>query len=238
MGNPGTATYANTSSSGGASDSFTVRTSNTAIFASEDYKGLSGTAMVTANNQTNNAATNGGVTNAQGWGLSAKYVWEKLLVTAAYQSLKSQNPGTLTSPAPALWTNASGGINTQDNQKYVGATYDFGIVKTYVQWINRKAVDTLNTNYFADRTAQQIGVTGNFTPNIDGWASVGNGRITAFGASQPTANFVGYQVGSNYWLSKRTNFYALYGQNNTSSVSASAGAVGGSNYAVGVRHTF
>ena len=124
------------------------------------------------------------------------------------------------------------------NQTYVAATYDFGILKAYAQWINRKAVDTLNTNYFANRTAQQIGVRGNFTSNIDGWASIGNGKVSAFGASQPTANFTGFQLGSNYYLSKRTNLYAIYGKNQTSSVSASLGAVSGSNYAVGVRHTF
>lgn len=237
-GNPGTGTYAAPSSNSGASDAYTVRTSNTLAFNSDKFKGFGVNGMVTANNQTNNATTNGGVTNAQGWGLGADYTWNKLYAVAVYQALKSQNPGTLTTPAPALWTTASGGVNTQDNQKYVAATYDFGIVKAYAQWINRKAVDTLNSNYFANRTAQQIGVRGNFTSNIDGWASVGNGKVSAFGASQPTANFTGFQLGSNYYLSKRTNLYAIYGKTQTSSVSASAGAVSGSNYAVGVRHTF
>jgi predicted porin len=160
-----------------------------------------------------------------------------LLVTANYQALKSQLPGTLTSPTPALWTGASGGVNTQDNQTYVAATYDFGILKAYAQWIDRKATSTLNSGYFASRTAQQIGVRGNFRPNIDAWASVGTGRVDSFGPTVPTANFVGYQVGSNYYLSKRTNLYAIYGQNNTSSTSTLP-AVGASTYAVGVRHTF
>jgi predicted porin len=237
-GNPGTAPYANSSSSSGTSDALTVRTSNTITATSEKFYGFGVNGMITANNQSNNATTNGGVTNAQGFGLSADYTWQKLYVTAAFQGLKSQNPGTLTTPTPALWTTASGGVNTQDNQKYIGATYDFGILKAYAQWINRKAVDTINSNYFANRTAQQIGVRGNLASNIDAWASVGNGKVSAFGSNQPTANFVGYQTGANYWLSKRTNLYAIYGQSNTSSVSASAGAISASNYAVGVRHTF
>jgi len=233
-GNPGNGTYANPSSSAGTSDSLTVRTSNTMQIATEKFAGFGAKAMLTANN----TSTGTGDTNYTGWGLGADYTWNKLYVTAVYQGLKSQNPGTLTNPVPALWTSATGGVNTQDNQKYVGASYDFGILKGYAQWINRKAIDTLNTNYFANRTAQQIGVRGNFTPSIEGWASVGNGKVSAFGLSQPTANFTGYQAGANYYLSKRTNLYAIYGQNKTSSVSASLGALSGSNYAVGVRHTF
>ena len=146
----------------------------------------------------------------------------------------------LTTPAPALWTGAAGGTNTQDNQTYVAATYDFGILKAYAQYINRKATDTLNTGYYAQRKAEQIGIRGNITPNIDAWLSGGLGKVTAFGVGQPVANFTAFQLGSNYWLSKRTNLYAIYGQTQTSSV-ASAGsnpALAGSNYALGVRHTF
>jgi predicted porin len=66
---------------------------------------------------------------------------------------------------------------------------------------------------------------------------VGNGRYQAFGTNNPTANFTGYQVGSNYWLSKRTNLYAIYGSTQTASTSGT-GAFGGTQYATGIRHTF
>ena len=134
-------------------------------------------------------------------------------------------------------TNPRYDISYRRNTPYRLRFSDFGIVKGYAQWINRKAVDTLNTNYFANRTAQQVGVRGYITPVVEGWAQVGNGKVSAFGANQPTANFVGYQAGANYWLSKRTNLYAIYGQNQTSSTSTVAG-VSASNYAAGVRHTF
>jgi predicted porin len=238
-GNSGSSTFANSTSSAGTSDAYTVRVSNALTVTSDKFKGFTGTGFVTANNanSTQTSATEGGETNYSGFGIGVNYNWQKLLVTANYQALKSQVPGTLTSPTPALWTGASGGVNTQDNQTYVAATYDFGILKAYAQWIDRKATSTLNSNYFASRTAQQVGVRGNFRPNIDAWASVGTGRIDGFGPTVPTANFVGYQVGSNYYLSKRTNLYAIYGQNNTSSTSTLP-AVAASTYAVGVRHTF
>jgi predicted porin len=239
-GNSGSAPFANTSSSSGTSDSFTVRTSNALTLSSDTFAGFQGQALVVSNgtNTTQTDATTGGKNNNSGWGLGANYTWNKLYVTAAYQALKNYTTGTLTSPTPALWTTASGGVNTQDNQTYAAATYDFGILKAYAQYVNRKATDSLNTNYYAQRRAEQIGVRGFFTPRIEGWMSAGLGKTTAFGTSQPTANFTGYQLGTNYWLSKRTNAYAIFGSTQTSSVAPSTAAVSANGYAVGVRHTF
>jgi predicted porin len=74
----------------------------------------------------------------------------------------------------------------------------------------------------------------------------GLGRVTAYGSSNPTANFNGWQLGSNYWLSKRTNLYAIYGAVNQSTAALTtaanpAGVTTNQNaqqYAVGIRHTF
>jgi len=71
---------------------------------------------------------------------------------------------------------------------------------------------------------------------------IGNGTATGVGVTAPaanltTANFTGWQVGSNYWLSKRTNAYVIYGATQTSSTSTTRSA-SASQYAVGVRHTF
>ena len=237
--NSGTAPYENTSSSSGTVDSLTVRTSNTAMFTSDKFYGIGGQIMFTQNNQnvTQTASTTGGNSNYSGYGIGLNYTLDKLYVTGAFQALKSEVPGTLTSPAPALWTSASGGTNTQDNQTYAAATYDFGVLKAYAQWINRKATDTLDASYYAKRSAQQVGVRGFWTTKVESWASVGNGRVTTYGQGLPSANFVAFQLGSNYWLSKRTNLYAIYGQSQTNSTSAIA-ATAASNYAVGLRHTF
>ena len=140
-------------------------------------------------------------------------------------------------------------INVQDNQAYFGATYDFGILKAYANYVTRKASDYSNSNYFIKRTAEQVGVRSYITPTIEAWGSAGLGRYTAAGPNNPTANFSGWQLGSNYWLSKRTNLYAIYGYTSTSTASyttltsanvASTATISSnlSNYAVGVRHTF
>ncbi|HQT21212.1 MAG: hypothetical protein B7Y05_11135 [Polynucleobacter sp. 24-46-87] len=236
----------------GQTDAYTVRTSNTLKYVSPNFAGLTVKATYALNNDNttqtgaynvSGGSSNGGTTNYNGWGLGADYAWKKLLVTANYQALKSVNPygsGTTAAnpytPADAAWTGTTGGVNTQDNQAYVAATYDFGILKAYGQWINRKATAVQSSNFYVKRSAQQIGVRSFITPKIEGWASVGNGRFSGFGNSNPTANFTGYQLGSNYWLSKRTNMYAIFGSTGTSTTTA--GAASQNNYAVGVRHTF
>lgn len=219
--------------------------------------------------------TTGGVTNTNGWGLGLDYTWNKLFATANYQAIKQLTSVTnysaygqvgttyvagtgLSQPfANASGTTATGmsttgqGINIQDNQTYVGATYDFGILKAYASWISRKATDTADSGNYQKRQAEQIGVRSYLTPTIEGWASAGVGTFTPYGTNQNSAHFNAWQLGSNYWLSKRTNLYAIYGQYAQGTTAynvytATTGAVlttgqanmNVSNFALGVRHTF
>jgi predicted porin len=252
----------------GNTPAFTARTSNTLSVKSDKFAGFTGSAFATLNNKnttetsTAGVATTGGNTNANGWGIGADYTLNKFYITAAYQSLKQLTTNGNTTPfttgatgnTPTPWSQAQGNgatsigggaYNTTDNQFYAGATYDFGILKAYAQYVSRKATATASSNYYVKRAAEQIGVRSFITPTIEGWASAGLGRYTAMGAGTPTQNFNGWQLGSNYWLSKRTNLYAIYGQTLTSTGSTTSAAgvtttVSGavSNYALGVRHTF
>ena len=265
-----------------STDNYTVRANNMLKLQSDNLAGFTATGFLVANNSNStqsstvtsssttvgasNTGSYGGINNQNGWGLGANYEWNKLLVTANYQSFTSKNPiattyalglktpstantttvgATVTSAltptgAPAAWNQSSGGSNVADNQAYVAATYDFGILKAYAQWSNRKVSSQENANYYTKRSAQQLGVRSFITPTIEAWGSVGNGRHQSYGLSNPTANFTGYQLGSNYWLSKRTNLYAIYGGFNTSTVTIGAGnySANANNYALGMRHTF
>ena len=259
-----------TSSSAGTNNiALTNRTANTLSVKSDNFKGFTVSGIYALNNKNNSAVdnsagviTSGGNTNASGWGLGADYTLNKFYAAAAYQALKqvtSANQGP-TATDTSVWTTAQpngataaplnqvagtsaaagSAQNINDNQFYAGATYDFGILKAYAQYINRKATSNINTGYYLSRTAEQIGVRSFITPTIEGWASAGLGRYTAYGLNQPTANFNGWQLGSNYWLSKRTNLYAIYGQTLISNTAAAGVTASGglSNYAIGVRHTF
>jgi len=247
----------------GSSIGYTLRQNNTVIFNSDKFSGFGVNLYYNMNNSNDNQAsssvttytpngansnavststvTTGGTNNTTGYGISADYTWKKLYATVAYQSFKQETDATVTALTAATARTASVATNTTDNQWYVGATYDFGILKAYAQYLNRKVTSNTNSNQYLSRTAQQIGVRANLTKQIEGWASAGMGRYQAFGLGEPTANFTGYQLGSNYWLSKRTNLYAIFGANQTSNASSVAGRpndYNGNNYAVGVRHTF
>ena len=233
-GNTGVAQAAATSNT----DAYTIRTSNMLKLQSNNVAGFVGTAFYTANNQdtTQLSSTSGGTNNQNGWGIGLNYTWKKLLVSANYQAMSSKQ--TTVTTTPAVWSNATGGTNVKDNQMYFAATYDFGILKAYAQYINRKSTSQLTSNDYVSRTAQQIGVRSFITPKIEGWASGGTGRYDSYGTGHPTVNFTGYQLGANYWLSKRTNLYTIFGSTQQSSSSSGQASVGANNYALGVRHTF
>ena len=238
---------------GSFSPAYTVRTPNTVNFRTDRMAGLVAKASYTMSdsnrNQVNNTGANLGYTqgtnNQNGWQVALDYNIQKANIQASYASFKSENPytataaqlGTITYTAgsPAAWT-PTGGSNVTDNQTLITASYDFGILKAFAGWTDRKVTSAINSNVFLKRTAQEIGVRGYATKTIEYWGSVGNGRWTSFGLGSPTANITGYQVGSNYWMSKRTNLYAIFGANNTSSTSV--GSSGLNQYSLGVRHTF
>jgi predicted porin len=218
-----------------ADAAYTVRLANSLTATTERVKGFSANALYSLNSQdsTRTGPTTGGTVSNNAYGLGADYTWGKLYATVAYQSLKSIDNTAATASISSTFV----GTNTTDSQLYAGATYDLKIVKLYAGYIDRKIQSNLNSANQLNRSAQQIGVRGYFNPKIEGWASVGNGKYNAFGTNQGTANFTAYQLGSNYWLSKRTNLYAIVGSTQTSSTSTS-GALSGNMYATGVRHTF
>ena len=250
---------------------FTNRASNALTFKSDNFAGFTVSGMYALANQNSTVGggaytqgTTGGNTNWNGWGLGADFTWQKLYVTAAYQSFKTQYTSNINTTSASLLnlngSAASAGVvsgtgavfpasNLSDKQTYAGATYDFGILKAYAQWVGRKVQqDTATTGVFTgeqmNRNAQQLGVRSYITPKIEAWASIGNGKYkgvpTAQNVGAASVSFVAYQLGSNYYLSKRTNLYAIYGQQQ--STSATGGTVGSGNsanqYALGLRHTF
>jgi len=256
---------------------FTNRASNAFTAQSDSFAGFKIGGMYAVNNQNQTelapagttAAAAGGNTNWGGWGLNGNFTWHKLYVGVAYQSFKtaystgvspsvSNGGGSIVNLGSVTAQSGQGIANValfpaaqiSDKQTFVGATYDFGILKAYAQWVGRKVqndyvtlatsanTSASTTGEQLNRNAQQIGVRSYITPTIESWASVGTGKVKYSNLNQ-SANFFGYQLGSNYYLSKRTNLYAIYGQTQTSSSAVTGNTGAGANqYALGVRHTF
>jgi predicted porin len=238
--------------SGQTTTAYTTRYNNALTLQTDRMAGFQINGIYSnKNSNNNNPATTQVVTNNEALGLGVNYTWKKLIVDLAMSSSKQQSiTGTANLPAAlpataaaALSVNVMGtsiGILTN----YAGATYDFGVLRAYAQYINTKYTSNLDSNSYMTRSAQQIGVRSFITPKIEGWASAGNGSFTAGSTALPatsgaraTQDFTGYQLGTNYWLSKRTNMYAIFGSTQVSSSSVAA-SEGGSSYGVGLRHTF
>ena len=254
--------YGNDNSGAAYNAGFTNRTANTLSFKTDKFSGLtvSGIYTLANSNATQQSATSGGNTNASGWGLAADYTWNKLYIGGAIQQLKqltttsnllaastatttpwsSAQPSSGVNSTTGAGTATTNGLNVQDNQYLLGATYDFGILKAYAQYVSRTASATQNSNYYVKRSGEQIGVRSFITPTVEAWANAGLGRYTAMGTSTPTANFNAWQLGSNYYLSKRTNLYAIYGQQvqSTAAYATTTVSSSASMYALGLRHTF
>jgi predicted porin len=256
------ATIPTTSSYGMTSgQSYAVRVNNAITFATENLSGFQGNLMFVASGTDTNqggtaAAPTGGQNTNSGYAAGLDYTLGKLLLTANYASFTNTTTtataGTSPTTAPGAFTKFSNtttatmGSNVNDNTMYFGGTYDFGILQAFAGYINRKVSAENNSLYFQRYTAQQVGVRSNLTPTINVFASVSTGAWENTGFDMASANINGYQLGSNYILSKRTNLYALFGNASQSNAANSTinpatarnTSYNVNNYAVGVRHTF
>jgi predicted porin len=246
--------------SGQTTTSYTTRYNNALTLMTDRMAGFQLNGIYVNNNtDANQTATAGGATNNNAYGAGLNYVWKKLNVDAAFNASQAVNWSGQQTTGPSLPASASSavanlpanvlGSSINMGQQYYGATYDFGILKAYAGYISAKYSNISNPNSYLQRSAQQIGVRGYVTPTIEAWASGGTGRFSGQNLAQSAAalvatnssslnqNFTGYQLGSNYWLSKRTNMYAIFGSTQVSSSSVSM-SEGGSSYGVGLRHTF
>ncbi|MBT8537360.1 porin [Polynucleobacter paneuropaeus] len=255
---------------------YATRLANTASIKTDNFSGFSARALILASSantteyttQTSTTAgaggagqvkTSDGVTtqnatnNQSGYGIGLDYTWQKLFVTANYQAFKATSAANVLTTAPTLFSPSgvtTPATNAQDSGQYFAATYDFGILKAYAQYINRKLAEDVNTNNYSKYTAQQIGVNSYITPTIQVFGSAALGKYFAMPTTlssnsyMPSAsNLHAFQLGANYWLSKRSNLYAIYGQTASSNYSASSATANSvsynqNNYSVGVRHTF
>jgi len=243
----GTGTGTNSISGMSTNTSYTVRTANALVLKSENISGFTAKALFTQGGKDSNTTTQ--TIDNFGWGLGADYTWNKLYVTAAYQAFSNQTLGGGVFTPGYNGAGITDGINTKDNQQYYAATYDFGILKAFAQYVNRKVTNYTNSNNYVSRSAQQVGVRAPITPTIQVWASAGTGSINAGGNALTSTKFNGWQLGSDYMLSKRTNLYAIYGQTATSNnlmataygtntAGSTPNSYNANSYAVGVRHTF
>ncbi len=240
--------------------SYQVRYNNALTFQSDRISGFQVYGIYNNNNgTTNNPSTVQTTANNVAYGVGLNFVWNKLNIdVATNQSKQTSISGAAvtaaTNPATAARNAAVPnllGTSVGWSQNYVGVTYNFGILTAYAQYLNGQMTSNLNNQMYIKRNAQQIGVRSFITPKVEAWVSGSTGNLSAGGLTATTSTATNalatnsrsdsslnaYQIGSNYWLSKRTNMYAIFGST-TRSQSAQIISAGQNSYGLGVRHTF
>jgi len=148
---PSSSTVANALNSNSIGSAGYTNSVSSSLFARSDrMSGFQLQAMYGRNAKTANAT----VTDNQIWGLGLDYQFQKLTVNTAYQSLMfdGTNSSSLTAGTSSgvSGTNSSTGVlptsNVRDNQFYAGATYDFGVLRAYLQYSNRQVIAMHNVN--------------------------------------------------------------------------------------------
>jgi predicted porin len=123
----------------------------------------------------------------------------------------------------------------ESTQEVFGASYDFGVVKAFAQHFKMKNENATTTIFKNEAT--EVGVRVPVSAKTTLMASVLEGK-NKFDA---TSSFdrSGYQLGALYALSKRTNLYAIYGDQELKGQTELQGVnLEQTAYTVGLRHTF
>ncbi len=117
--------------------------------------------------------------------------------------------------------------------EHIGASYNFGVAQAFAQYITNKSESATATTY--DNKATEVGVrvpmgkTSLWASYVDGDRKVGSNKFDQ----------KGYQLGASYSLSKRTNLYAIYGDQELKGTgSVSTVKLAEEAVAAGIRHTF
>ena len=161
-------------------------------------------------------------------GFNVSYKTGKFDIGYGYN--KSKTTGGLTVATLAVAASST----DETTATNLGASYDFGVAKVFAQRVTNKNESATATVF--DNEVNEIGVRVPVGKTLL-WASYMDGERKW--ASNAEYDQKGYQLGASYSLSKRTNLYAIYGdQELKGKSSASANKLTEDAMAIGVRHTF
>jgi predicted porin len=231
--------YSGASSNGTMANSSTVRpyavyVDNAATYVSPSFAGV--TLEVQTAQKTSTTSETSGTTSGVETGGSLKYDGVKNLFVGYGVSQKAAVvPGT---------------SNVRVTAQVLAANYDFGIAKAFFTGTQTKVDNNAASVNLSDLRLYEVGVKAPVTPVINVFASMLGGTINSgtnnavqtgynFTAYQAHGDVKGFQLGTEYNFSKRTNLYAIYGQQSITGKDAAANdKIASSQYALGVRHTF
>lgn len=181
---------------------------------------------------TVNTANNGTDSGRNGYTGLVKYDNGPLSIGGSLLSATAQS-GNVATPADGVVDQGTvQNTDTKITNNTLGASYDLQVAKLFLTHITLKAETGANSS---KRTSNKVGVNttvGSWVPFVQ-YGTAENEDITA--GNKITWDNTGYQLGTSYNFSKRTNAYAIYGKNKASWAGGSGNE---SQIAFGLRHQF
>ncbi len=246
-------------------DGYTVRNNNTVMYTSPVVSGLQ--ASVQYNAPTTSKIEGGNQIKSSGSNFGLTYTQGKLMVGAAYGTSENETTTvraasdantnnsslvtlntitaqttniapvsvtTLVNQVTPAVTARTTVVNVKNQETLAGASYDFGFAKLGYTYSAKKAKDT--TSDLIDRKSHSVNVSAPLSAKVSAWVNYadGNQKIAVTNDYDLSA----MQVGARYAFSKRTDAYAIYGQNKFDNKAAGAIDTKVTQYAFGLRHSF
>lgn len=223
----------------------TTRTSGGVQYISPNWGGVTVKAILGKNTAETTTSATGVTTNDAAdynvFGASMDYTTGPLSLKAAAHRTNLLNPSAAVAASSTanlvtgVVTNVAAVSATGDRKEsLIGASYVVGKA-TLLGMYGRATVEDNLGAQAGKRNAYQLGLRYPITATVDSFLTYGRAKVqTTSGSSEATVK--GMQAGAMYNLSKRTGVYAAYGST-TGDLNA-ATALKGTEFAIGVRHTF
>lgn len=146
--------------------------------------------------------------------------------SASYAAAVSYNAGPLSAALTYVKSGESVAYDGEEKIWALGASYDFGVAKAFLQYT---AID--DQSFDNEDKIYQLGVSVPLSDKASVMASYGKqtNKLDGSGAKEKDTVF---SLGYNYMLSKRTDVYGVFTNNQHT------GLESGQTFAVGIRHNF
>ena len=153
--------------------------------------------------------------------------------SASYSAAVSYNAGPLSAALTYVKSGISTAYDADEKVWALGASYDFGVAKAFLQYtaVDQDASTVGGVQAANEDKIYQVGVSVPLSDKASVMASYGklSNKLVSSGAKENDSVF---SLGYSYMLSKRTDVYGVFTNNQHT------GLESGQTFAVGIRHNF
>ncbi len=207
---------------------------NSITYESPNFSGFSFVGQLAL--KETNSATAANKNDKNSFTLAGTYGAGPFAATLTYVNAGPSHASGTTTSSFALGANSSGAYPTKEKVIDLGVSYDFGVLKAFGQYTNRKDktndIAVTDAGFNIKDSMYQIGVTVPVTDKGNVLASFGSMKRTYLDSDESKITDNVFSVGYDYNLSKRTDVYGVFSNNTQTDLKS------GKTFAVGIKHNF